>query len=118
MRIEHRLADGSVNVHLGAAAVLQAARLGVVKALEAPARYTGDGFEDGGDGVGRCADSLAGALDDLEADTALVEAIGTDVVSNFVTHKRNEVEVFEGSGASIDGDELSEWETTRYLPYH
>ncbi len=118
MRIEHRLADGSVNVHLGAAAILQAARLGVVGKLEAPGQYTGDGFEDGGEGVGRCADSLAGALDDLEADSALVEAIGADVVSNYVTHKRNEVEVFEASGASIDGAELSDWETARYLPYH
>ena len=118
MRIEHRLADGAVNVHLGAAAVLQAARLGVANALDTPPQYTGDGFEDGGEGVGRCATTLTGALDDLEADTALVEAIGANIVSNFVTHKRNEVEVFEASGAQVDGDELSDWEIERYLPYH
>lgn len=118
MRVEHRLADGAVNVHLGAAALLQAARLGVVNAMTAPDEYTGDGFGDGGEGVGRCADNLSGALDDLEADTALVEAIGPNVVSNYITHKRNEVEAFEASGASIDGDELSDWEVARYLPYH
>ena len=118
MRIEHRLADGAVNIHLGAAAILQAARLGVVNAMAAPAEYTGDGFEDGGEGVGRCADNLASALDDLEADTALIDAIGADVISNYVTHKRNEVDVFAASGTVIDGEELSDWETARYLPYH
>ena len=118
MRIEHRLSDGAVNVHLGATAVLQAARLGVANALETPPQYTGDGFEDGGEGVGRCATTLTGALDDLEADAAFVEAVGANIVSNFVTHKRNEVEVFEASGAQVDGDELSDWEIIRYLPYH
>lgn len=118
MRIENRLGDGSMNLHLGVAAILQAARLGVVDSLTPPPAYTGDGFEDGGDGCPRSADSLSGALDHLEADTKLGEAIGSGVVGNFVANKRREAERFEESGQSILEPELSDFERTMYLPYH
>lgn len=118
MRVESRLGDGAMNVHLGAAAVLSAARLGVENDLVAPAAYVGDGFEDGGDGVERSADSLAGALDHLEADTALVAAVGQGVVSNFVANKRHEAERFAVGGASLEGHSLTDFERSMYLPYH
>jgi len=118
MRIEHRQGDGAMNVHLGVAAVLQAARLGVVGELACPPVYVGDGFEDGGDGVGRSAMSLSAALDDLEADQPLIDALGELIVGNFVANKRHEAERFEASGDTIDGDELSAFELAHYLPYH
>ena len=118
MRIENRLGDGAMNMHLGTAALLEAARLGVVDGLTPPPNYIGDGFEDGGDGVARSADSLAIALDHLEADTKLSEAIGAGVVGNFVANKRSEAERFAASGQSIDDPELCEWERSMYLPYH
>lgn len=117
MRIEHRMPDGAVNVHLGVAAVLQAARLGVVNELDCPPEYTGDGFEDGG-GADRCATTLGGALDALEADAAFGEALGELLVANFVANKRHEAEKFDASGASVESEELSDFERQMYLPYH
>ncbi len=119
MRIENRIGDGSMNLHLGVAAVLQAARLGEVNSLVPPPAYTGDGFEDGGaDDVARSASDLGSALDDLEADSQLSEAMGTDVVEHFLFMKRHEVATFEATGETIDGDELTGFELANYLPYH
>lgn len=118
MRVESRLGDGAMNVHLGVAAVLEAARLGVADDLSAPPAYTGDGFEDGGDGCLRSATSLSEALDHLEADPSLCSAIGEGVIANFVANKRHEAERFAASGESIDGPDLSEFERSMYLPYH
>lgn len=118
MRVENRLGDGAMNVHLGATTVLEAARLGVVNNLTPPPAYVGDGFEDGGENCERSAGSLSAALDHLEADTELYEAIGSGVVGNFVANKRHEAKRFADSGQTIDGPELSNFERTMYLPYH
>jgi glutamine synthetase len=117
MRIENRLGDGAMNVHLGTAAVLEAARLGVIGQHLPPAAYEGDGFEDGG-GCARSAESLSVALDHLEAAPTLCEAIGSGVISNFIANKRREAQRFAETGASIASDELSEFERANYLPYH
>lgn len=118
MRIEHRLADGAVNIHLGIAATLQAALLGVKGGYELGPAYTDDGFEEGGEGVARSASSLSEALDHLEADTEFCAALGQLLVDNFVANKRHEAKCFAATGATIDGDELSGFELGQYLPYH
>lgn len=118
MRVESRIADGAVNVHTAVAAVLHAARLGVVNGLICPPPYAGDGFEEGGEGVDRCAQDLSAALDDLEADTELIEAVGELLVANFIGHKRNEAESFAASGETLDSDEITRFEIERYLPFH
>ena len=117
MRVESRVADGSVNVHLAVAAVLAAARLGVLAKASPPPPVAGDGFEDGETQV-RSATSLGAALDHLEADPALVEAVGAELVANFVANKRAEFDRFNQSGSTIDSDELSPFEVACYLPYH
>jgi glutamine synthetase len=117
MRVESRVGDGSANVHLAVAAVLQAARLGAVTKASPPPPMTGDGFEDGGTDV-RSAFSLGEALDHLEADPVLVEAVGADLVANFVANKRIEFQKFQDSGETVDGDELTAFEIATYLPYH
>jgi glutamine synthetase len=90
-RLEHRMADASANPYTAAAAVLQAARLGVKNGYALPARETGDGFEltDAKEGV---ATDLNLAMDDLEADTALREAVGETLVDNQIFMRRAEVE--------------------------
>ena len=118
MRIESRLGDGAMNIHLGTAAVLQAARLAVSGDYPTVPAFEGDGFEDGGDGAARSATSLAGALADLEADTVLSEAVGATLVANFVANKGHEAERFAATGQTIDSDELSQFELDMYLPYH
>jgi glutamine synthetase len=117
MRIESRVGDGSMSLHLGATALLEAARLGVVDQLEAPPAYTGDGFEDGG-GAARSATDLATALDHLEKDAAFTAAFEPELIGNFVANKRHEVERFEATGDSAVGESLSTFERTHYLPYH
>lgn len=118
MRIESRLGDGAMNVHLGVATILQAARLGVVENYRYTDAYMGDGFADGGDNVARSASSLAAALDDLKTDEPLVAAVGQLLVDNFVANKRHEIEKFEAAGESIESDTLTNFELTHYLPYH
>lgn len=115
MRIESRLGDGSMNLHMGTAAVLQAARLGVIGEHDPGDPVTTDGFEDGGTTDVRCATNLSDALDHLESDTAFCAAVGQDMVDNFVFNKRAEIERFEGD---ITSPELTDFERAMYLPYH
>ncbi|MEZ5342499.1 MAG: glutamine synthetase family protein [Acidimicrobiales bacterium] len=118
MRIESRVGDGAMNVHLAVAGILQAARLGLVDQHVAPAAYLGDGFDDGGTGAARSATSLERALDDLEADEPFVEALGSGLVANYAFNKRHEAMRFAESGGSIDSPELTAFELANYLPYH
>ncbi len=117
-RIENRLSDGAVNLHLGIAAVLQAALLGVRDELPCPDPLTGDGFEELNTDIG-CAPSLAAALDHLVADETYVAAVGTDVVENFVANKRAEWERYIAVvGDDRPGGDVTQWELDQYLMYH
>ena len=98
-RLEHRMADASANPYTAVAAVLQAARLGYEGKYELPAMETGDGFETTDTDQGVAAD-LAGAIDDLMADTALCAAVGQGLVDNHVFMKQAEVE----KTAGLEGD--------------
>lgn len=90
-RIEHRMGDGAANPYTLVAAVLQAAKLGFTNNYALPAAETSDclGSQDAKDGV---AEDLAGALNDLVADKALVAAVGQGLVDNHVFIKQHEVE--------------------------
>jgi glutamine synthetase len=94
-RLEHRMGDGAANPYTLTAAVLQAARLGVQRGYALQAAETGDSFERNDATVG-VADDLGGALDALEADRALVDAVGPLLVANHVAIKRNEIEKCSG----------------------
>ncbi len=118
-RLEHRMPDGAANPYLAVAAVLQAARLGVVEMQSAPEPETGDGIESVNTEV-RVAEHLGDALDDLEADGALVEAVGPGVVANLVAVKRAEwasyCESHPDWAAALD--QFTDWERDWYLPFH
>ncbi|MGX9355561.1 glutamine synthetase [Roseobacteraceae bacterium S113] len=94
-RIEHRMADASANPYTAVAAVLQAARLGHESPAELPPMETGDGFEQTDATEGTAAD-LMGAIADLEADTALCEAVGGLLTANHIFMKGQEVEKVAG----------------------
>ena len=100
-RIEHRMGDASANPYTHTAAVLQAARLGVTQGYALQAMETGDCLENK-DATHSVADSLAGALDALEADTVLSQALGEGLVANHVGIKRHEIE----RTAGLQGDAL------------
>ncbi len=103
-RLEHRMADASANPYVAVAAVLQAARLGVVHGYPLPPKETGDGFETW-DAADTTALTLAGAMDDLAADTALQSAVGQLLCDNHIFMKRAEVE----KTAALDGDALRDF---------
>jgi glutamine synthetase len=108
-RLENRMPDGAANPYLAAATVLQAARLGHVNGLDAPEPETGDALETANTDRHTPRD-LASALDALEADTELTEAVGAALVAQFVAVKRAEWETWYSV--------ITDWERDYYLHYH
>ena len=90
-RIEHRMADAGANPYTTVAAILQAALLGFDNKYELPAMETDDGLETINTDI-HVADNLGKALDDLQADKALTEAVGQILVDNHIFIKRAEIE--------------------------
>lgn len=107
-RLEHRMSDGAANPYLATAAVLQAARLGVLDALAPPAPEEQDCLTSQSTSR-HVPDTLSLALDALEADTALVQAIGPELVAQFVAVKRGEWSKFAAA--------VTDWERQTYLPF-
>jgi len=89
-RIEHRLADCTASPYFALAAMLQAALLGLENDYELPEPETNDGLETINTDR-HTPHSLPDALDALEADTVLTEAVGADMIANFIAIKRDEV---------------------------
>ncbi|MGH8979465.1 MAG: glutamine synthetase family protein [Acidimicrobiales bacterium] len=107
-RLEHRMADGAAVVHTAVASVLQAALLGVTEDLPCPPPERGDGLESSESG--RCVPpDLTSALDALEGDKALCEAIGSDLVALHLAIKRAEWDRFRRA--------TTDWELREYLPF-
>ena len=65
------------------------------------------------------AHNLKDALADLSADTRLREAVGEDVCDNFLANKEAEWDRYIAAvGEHVDGDQMTDWERSEYLPYH
>ncbi|HUD69302.1 MAG TPA: glutamine synthetase family protein [Acidimicrobiales bacterium] len=107
-RLEHRLSDGAAPVHVALAAVLQASRLGAAAKSDPGPPEGGNGLDVVEATVGTPA-NLGAALDELEADTALVEAIGSDLVAQHLAVKRTEWQKFS--------EAVTDWELREYLPF-
>ncbi|WP_312874630.1 glutamine synthetase family protein [Actinomadura litoris] len=106
-RLEVRLGDASANPYLGIAGLLAAVYLGVRDKLSAPAPLEGYGYDATKAPV--LPGDLPTALDALAADTALVEVLGEEFVSAFLTYKRDEVARFHRH--------VTDWEFGEYA-YH
>lgn len=94
-RLEHRMADCAASPYVAIAAVLQAARLGQAGREPLPAPERGDALETANT-ERHTPHDLPAALDALERDTALGDAIGRELVDNFLAIKRAEVAELEG----------------------
>ena len=107
-RIEHRMADGAANTYTMVASILQAALLGYRNNYPLQPAETSDCLEnhDAEDGV---PENLGDALDALISDTALVTAVGSELVGNLETIKRYEID----STAGLSGSALRDY----YLYY-
>ncbi len=117
-RLESRLPDGSCNIHTAVATVLQAARLGVVNRLECPEPESNDGIETWNTEV-TSALNLSAALDDLEANGPLCQAVSQELVDNFVAIKRTEWQRYVAAIPDWEQAEgMTDWERDQYIPYH
>ncbi len=102
------MSDGAANPYLATAAVLQAARLGVKDALAAPAPEEQDCLEHQSTDR-HVPDDLGRALDALEADQPLIDAVGSEVSALFLSIKRAEWQKFTSA--------VTDWELNYYLPF-
>jgi len=103
-RIEHRMADCAANPYTAVATVLQAARLGVENEYDLAPAETGDCFE-GQDATVGTPENLGAALDALEADGALMDAVGRTLCENLIFIKRDEIE----KTAALEGAALRDY---------
>ena len=107
-RVEHRLADGACGPHIGVAATLLAARLGIARGERPPAEETSDCLEEADANVA-VAEDLGRALDDFEADTELSAAFGDEFRRMHLAVKRAEWQRFLAH--------TTDWEANEYIPY-
>jgi glutamine synthetase len=104
-RIECRNPDGAASPHLVTAALLAAMLHGLEDELPLPEPQVGDA--DAEPNTDRHAPhSLAEALDAVEKDTVLTEALGADLMRTFVSVKRADVTRFNAA--------VTDWEIKEY----
>jgi glutamine synthetase len=116
-RIENRMPCGTANPYLAAAAMLNAALLGVVDGLDCGAPQVGDG--DAEPNTDRhTPHTLGDAIAAYEADTLLCEAMGNDLSRAYLAIRRDEWTRWEATGHEWDLDEVTAWELRQYLPFH
>ncbi|MFB6107115.1 MAG: type I glutamate--ammonia ligase [Halobacteriaceae archaeon] len=111
-RIELRSPDPSGNPYLAIAAMLHAGLDGIERGLEAPDPvreniYEFDEAKREEYGIDTLPPSLDAAIDALEDDEVVLDALGDHVAEKFVQAKRKEVEEYRVS--------VSNWELDRYL---
>jgi glutamine synthetase len=107
-RVEIRVGDGAANPYLAIAAVLAAGAHGVRDGLTPPAPVEGDAYRAPADVIGEpLPSSLDEALDALEADAVLRDALGAEIVDTFLALKRFEIERHRAW--------VSDWEIAEYL---
>jgi len=104
-RVEIRIGDGSANPYLAIAATLFAGLRGLREELPLPEPVSGDAYRQ--EAGGAVPTTLEAALDALEADDHLREAIGDAIVTPFVAMKRFEIERHRSW--------VSDWERDEYL---
>ncbi len=111
-RIELRSPDPTANPYLAIAVMLQAGLDGMARGLEAPDPvreniYEFDEAKREEYGIDTLPGSLGEAIDALEADEVVQEALGEHVSEKFIEAKRQEFAEYKA--------EVSEWEKERYL---
>lgn len=116
-RIENRMPCGSASPYLAAAATLNAALLGVVDGADCGDPQFGDA--DAEPNTDRhTPHSLAEALDAVEADTVLRDAMGPEPVDAYLALRRHEVARWEAAGETWNPETITAWELDSYLRFY
>jgi glutamine synthetase len=103
--------------YLAAAATLNAALLGAVDGLDCGEPQVGDA--DAAPNTDRhTPHSLPEALDAIETDKVMAEAMGPELVRTYVALRRHEVARWEAAGEAWDPEQVTAWELDSYLPYY
>ena len=102
-RIENRVASADANPYLVIASTLAAGLHGIEAEIEPPAPSTGDPSGD----RPTLPSNPHRALDALEADDAMSDILGQELVSEYVKQKRQEIAAFY--------DQTTEWERNQYV---
>ncbi len=100
-RIEYRSPDPSANPYLAFAAMLAAGLDGIDKEIE-PGEVTEKDLYKPGAGCEFLPGSLPEALDELESDEVISEAIGDHIMSNFLEIKREEAQLYSSRPSNVD----------------
>jgi glutamine synthetase len=113
VRIEYRAPDAAANPYLALAAVLAAGLAGIKGSYELAPEVTGNvhdmtSAERQAGGISRLPETLADALDRLEASELMAEALGEHVFSWFLRNKRHEWNRYQ--------HHVSRFELDTYLP--
>lgn len=103
-RIEHRVTDTSANPYLSLAATLAAGLDGIENETDPGEPTLKNAYHEAYDRLPR---TLPEALNHLERDEVLVEALGADLVEEFVKLKTDEFDRYQ--------DHVSTWERAEYL---
>jgi glutamine synthetase len=106
-RVEIRVGDGSANPYLATAALLFAGLHGLREDLPLPAPIAGDAYALGDAAGEPLPASLDEALDALQADRILRDAMGPEIVDTFCAVKRSET--------ARNRTWVSDWEIAEYL---
>jgi glutamine synthetase len=114
-RLELRLPDGSCNPYLATAALIAAGLDGVDRKLDPGPAYNINLYELAAaelaeKGIGVLPQNLGQALDALERDTVLTEALGSALTAEFIDLKRREWVEYQRH--------VSEWELNRYADFY
>lgn len=105
-RLEIRIGDGAANPHLITAAILFAGLDGLRRELDPPVPLAGDTYALPESEQGTPLPKLLGeALDALEGDSAIRDAVGAEIVDTFVAMKRFEIERYRMHVSDWDLDE-------------
>jgi glutamine synthetase len=107
-RIELRVGDGAANPYLAIAATLAAGADGIRRGLAPPPPVSGDAYhaapEIAGDPLPA---TLEAAIDALEQDAVLTQALGAPIVDTFLTVKRFEIQRHR--------EWVSDWDIAEYI---
>jgi glutamine synthetase len=104
-RVEFRSPDSAANPYLAAAATLAAGLDGIRSRLSPPEPTTGDAYRES-ESHDRLPRTLLGALEALEDDEVLRDALGELLVEEYVTIKREEFDRYQ--------HHVSDWERAEY----